>query len=125
MCLCFIHHYKTNFLVHGSPVQISWPKALICISVASIVSHKLTKQEMSSEKASLHINFLFVHVVDTNVHYANVERRISGFSCEFRLHFAGGKSITARQYTIEMIKLAGRLREDGSHEGVGEIDRDK
>lgn len=50
---------------------------------------------------------------------ANFELQITGFSCDFWLHFAGGKSITARQYAIEMIKLAGRLREDGSHEGVG------
>lgn len=58
------------------------------------------------------------------MHYSNFELQITGFSCEFRLHFAGGKSITARQYAIEMIKLVGRLREDGSHEGVGGIERD-
>lgn len=56
--------------------------------------------------------------MDTN---ANFELQITGFSCDFRLHFAGGKSITARQYAIEMIKLVGRLREDRSHEEVGGI----
>lgn len=56
--------------------------------------------------------------------YANLELYIIGFSCEFRLHFARGKSITARQYAIEMIKLVWRLGEDWSHERVGGIERD-
>ncbi len=56
------------------------------------------------------------------MHYANFALHITGFSFEFRLHFAGGKSITAKQYIVERIELVGRLRDDGSHEGL-ELDR--
>lgn len=56
--------------------------------------------------------------------YANSELHIIGSSCEFRLHFERGKSIAARQYAIEMIKLVRRLREDCSHQRVGGIERD-
>lgn len=70
---------------------------------------------------SLHIIFLFACAVGTNIMQTLSCSQASLVNSDFI--FAGGKSITTRQCAIEMIKLVGRLREDGIHEGVGGIER--